>query len=188
MMIDFIIYGLGFVFIVLGMFIAGINEAFSNIGLILFWAGVVFGFAKKDDIGLTVGFGVYSLFYLVIFILALAGVFYRTTFFFAGALCQCIIGAVLLIPTVINSGYYKKYKQNQQIFLQAAAVQASMAPKEAPSAGSVCATCGAPIAANAKFCTKCGSKQPEKRVCPQCGAEVPAGSAFCMGCGASMGN
>lgn len=57
--------------------------------------------------------------------------------------------------------------------------------------GVVCAKCGAPLPANAKFCLNCGEKilvVPEgNMICPVCGKMTPTGK-FCMECGSSLAN
>ncbi len=64
----------------------------------------------------------------------------------------------------------------------------------------ICASCGAKLPADAKFCNHCGApvpkeeesssipKKPEQKVrkCPVCGAELPPGAKFCTSCGAPV--
>lgn len=47
-----------------------------------------------------------------------------------------------------------------------------------------CHKCTAPIPANTKYCTECGSRV---NVCPDCGLSLPDGAKFCGNCGASFG-
>lgn len=47
-----------------------------------------------------------------------------------------------------------------------------------------CPKCGMQLAANAKFCTKCGAKINAAGTCAKCGAELVPGAKFCPECGA----
>ncbi len=180
---DFVVYGLGFVLLIVGSFVAVVNEAFVNLGIILFWAGMVFGFAKKDDIGLTIALSAYMLFFLVMFILYLAGAFY-VNFFAFGTLCHVIISLLLLISTIRGADYYQRYQQNRQLAVQANAAQVAMVAQNAQSI--FCATCGKPLGAGAVFCPICGAKQPDKKFCPKCGTEAAGTAVFCSKCGSNI--
>jgi class 3 adenylate cyclase/tetratricopeptide (TPR) repeat protein len=48
-----------------------------------------------------------------------------------------------------------------------------------------CATCGATVSADARFCPTCGSALG--RTCPTCGEPVAADARFCSSCGAALG-
>ena len=65
------------------------------------------------------------------------------------------------------------------------------ATMEDTNKGVVCAKCGAPLPANAKFCLNCGEKVivvPEgNMICPVCGKMTPIGK-FCMECGSPLAN
>jgi Double zinc ribbon len=56
------------------------------------------------------------------------------------------------------------------------------APATAPSPGSVCSSCGAPLKADDAFCRKCGAKV-QATACSTCGAELASDDAFCRKCG-----
>ncbi len=60
---------------------------------------------------------------------------------------------------------------------------------EAPASTVKCATCGADISANSKFCPECGAKvvnlAADEVICPACGEKVQKGK-FCSECGASF--
>jgi len=47
-----------------------------------------------------------------------------------------------------------------------------------------CSQCGAPLAANVKFCPECGAKVKGDRHCTECGAKLADGAKFCAECGA----
>jgi predicted amidophosphoribosyltransferase len=60
-------------------------------------------------------------------------------------------------------------------------LRAPNAAPEAPPATTAC-SCGAALAAGARFCAQCG--QPQKPAgCPGCGAATAAGARFCAQCG-----
>lgn len=61
----------------------------------------------------------------------------------------------------------------------------SAKPSPPPAASAVCSACGAAIAANAKFCPECGTKQEtsKHKFCQECGAKIDAGAKFCPECG-----
>lgn len=60
-------------------------------------------------------------------------------------------------------------------------------PVQSPAPSSaVCAGCGAPLDANAKFCSNCGQPRPTAKFCPECGTQVTPGSKFCMNCGTKL--
>lgn len=180
---DFVVFGLGLVLLIVGSFVGVVNEAFVNLGVILFWAGMVFGFAKKDDIGLTIALSAYMLFFLVMFILYLAGAFYVNIFAF-GTLCHVIIATLLLIAVIRGSDYFKRYQQNKQLTIQANAAQIAMAAHH--SRGIICASCGKALGVDDAFCPVCGAQQPSKKFCSKCGAEASGTAVFCSKCGASM--
>ncbi len=50
----------------------------------------------------------------------------------------------------------------------------------------VCAACGGPLPAGARFCPGCGAPVRAGRTCPGCGAEVAEGARFCAGCGTKL--
>jgi membrane protease subunit (stomatin/prohibitin family) len=58
------------------------------------------------------------------------------------------------------------------------------ATNEAPASNAKCASCGASLPANAKFCLECGEKvvSNDSVVCPECGNTVAKGK-FCPECG-----
>ena len=49
-----------------------------------------------------------------------------------------------------------------------------------------CPNCGAQIADDSRFCSKCGKEIPQPNVCPHCGASVGESDAFCQNCGKSL--
>ena len=72
------------------------------------------------------------------------------------------------------------------------AVNDSMGAMSSAPETSVCAKCGQPLPANAKFCLNCGEKvvsqaMPEMVICPNCGQETPKGK-FCLHCGNPLEN
>ncbi len=60
-------------------------------------------------------------------------------------------------------------------------------PAAQPAAAvAACTSCGAQIAAGAKFCPECGAKQAASAFCTACGKPIPAGTKFCPECGAKQ--
>jgi|GEM_PF-1783962 len=60
------------------------------------------------------------------------------------------------------------------------------AAQQAQAPQTPCPSCGAPVAAGAKFCGSCGAKMVTAPVCPACGAEVAPGAKFCGSCGTAL--
>ena len=63
------------------------------------------------------------------------------------------------------------------------------APTPAPIAapGPLCAGCGKPLLAGARFCHECGQPVKTAAECPGCKAEVDANQKFCHSCGCQIG-
>lgn len=62
------------------------------------------------------------------------------------------------------------------------------APAEEKKNESICAKCGAGLAPDAEFCSKCGrptteGKTTAEKLCSQCGRKMPQDAKFCDGCG-----
>jgi membrane protease subunit (stomatin/prohibitin family) len=51
-----------------------------------------------------------------------------------------------------------------------------------------CPKCGAPLAANVKFCPECGEKLNAVAHCTECGAKLQPGAKFCADCGTKVAN
>ncbi len=49
-----------------------------------------------------------------------------------------------------------------------------------------CASCGAKVSTNAKFCPECGEKMPVTKFCSNCGAKVSGKAKFCPECGEKL--
>ncbi len=73
-----------------------------------------------------------------------------------------------------------------QMFANAFHQPAQQAAPAAPAAKSFCADCGAPVAADANFCSNCGKKLKAAAVCPGCGQPIAPGARFCAGCGQKL--
>ncbi len=46
-----------------------------------------------------------------------------------------------------------------------------------------CASCGAEVNSNSKFCSECGAKIEKNKFCSNCGKQVSANAKFCTECG-----
>ena len=94
---------------------------------------------------------------------------------------------------------YASIQAAREVILRAQAdMEANrQAAEAAGSAGPVCASCGAPLAEDAKFCASCGTKveEPEPEVveaevvpptCASCGAPLEDEANFCTQCGTKV--
>jgi hypothetical protein len=73
-------------------------------------------------------------------------------------------------------------KQNYVEGVDMSAGAVMRAPGPATAAADRCASCGAGVAANARFCPQCGTPKPQG-ACPGCGAAVQPNTKFCAECG-----
>jgi ribosomal protein L40E len=55
------------------------------------------------------------------------------------------------------------------------------------SKGESCEKCGATVAAEAVFCSRCGTKLQHPSTCATCGAALPAAATYCKKCGSPVG-
>ena len=65
--------------------------------------------------------------------------------------------------------------------------QQNQQPQQAAPGAALCAGCGNPLPAGAKFCLECGRQVEavDENICPSCGMKTPKGK-FCLECGAAM--
>jgi uncharacterized paraquat-inducible protein A len=195
MNIDYVWYGAGALLLFVGsIFSFAGSVILAALGLYLFWAGVLLGFAKKNEIGLTIAFGAYALIYFVAFIISFVNVFtyaaVMLTVVFA-VLIHIAVAVLLLIWTIKGSQYYSRYQVQKQQQAAAYAAQAAAYAAQAKTTAAparYCTVCNGPMAAGAVFCPLCGSRQEVKLipVCPGCGAELKEGAAFCVKCGTKI--
>jgi hypothetical protein len=68
---------------------------------------------------------------------------------------------------------------------QGIAAAAANAPAQAAAtaAAAPCGSCGAGLAAGAKFCASCGTPVPQASACASCSAPLTPGARFCASCG-----
>lgn len=214
MNIDFVLYGGGILFLTVGTAFNFVgNVIFATIGLFAFLAGIVAALAKKDTWGLIIAFGLYAILHTVLFVLYFVNVFTFNAVFLTAVFSELIFvgfGVLFMILSIHMLPSYQVYKQ-QRIAAQAAAAQAAAAqaaaaaayaaahpqpvyaaaqpnPYAQPRTGSVCFSCGFPLAHDASFCPKCGSKQEKPAVsqvkrCANCGMELASDAVFCVKCG-----
>lgn len=213
--LNFLFYGGGLLFMVIGSFFYFVgNQLFASIGLLAFLFGIVLSLAKKDTIGLIISFGVFALMYAVLMVIDFVRIFdFKNAAFLVNFFSDIIMGGVsvlFLLLSILKLPAYQAYRQ-QKIAAKAAAAQAAAAQAAAaaayaaahpqpaytppaytppPSAApaSVCVSCGFPLTPDAVFCPKCGSKQekPEKKVCANCGTGLSGDAAFCVKCGTKL--
>lgn len=200
MNIDYIWYGLGALLLFVGaVFAFPGSNILAILGLYLFWAGVVVGFAKKNDIGLTIAFGAYILTFFVSFIISFVKVFTVAAVMLTGVFADLIhiaVATLLLICVIKRSEYYARHlvlKQQQAAAYAAAQAQAAAYAATQVKAGytppsRACSNCGNPLAPDALFCPKCGARHEIvlPPACPSCGAELKEGAVFCVKCGAKV--
>ncbi len=202
------IFAAGGLFYLLGLFIAGVYEAFVCLGSILIWAGLLLSIFKEDVLTIAISSGVISLGSLVAWIVKLAGgafgmggYFAFTPFFFF-----LIFGAISIVVFVMAD----KFRS-----MRAAAAAAR--PQGIP-----CGRCGNIVPFGSGFCPACGAPAPQYappqyappqyvpqpppqyappappaesasqsapavKQCVNCGAELPVDAVFCGKCGAKQG-
>lgn len=56
----------------------------------------------------------------------------------------------------------------------------------APAAATSCPGCQSPVAADSRFCPRCGRQLATAARCARCQAELPAGARFCSACGQAV--
>jgi membrane protease subunit (stomatin/prohibitin family) len=56
----------------------------------------------------------------------------------------------------------------------------------APAPAGTCPGCQAPVAADNRFCPRCGRQLAAAARCARCQAELPAGARFCASCGQAV--
>lgn len=105
----------------------------------------------------------------------------------------------------LGKAYYRKYRKNPDVeeavqFEVIANAEIAIAKYkteiQAIKKVTICHNCGAEVASDALFCSRCGAKKETKekeesretehegrRVCPKCGAELEEDAAFCQACG-----
>lgn len=60
-------------------------------------------------------------------------------------------------------------------------------PVAADEVSAACASCGAAMRANARFCAACGARTATERTCASCGRVLSPTARFCAGCGTAAG-
>lgn len=93
---------------------------------------------------------------------------------------------------------YASIQAAREVILRAQAdLEANRQAEEASPAAPACASCGAPLTEDAKFCTSCGAKveEPSPEVveaevvpptCASCGAPLEDEANFCTQCGTKV--
>lgn len=186
-MADIILFSVGLLFLLFYEFsvITLNSDVFFALGFWFFWIGIVLSYIKKSDVSLSIGLGVYSLLYLVKFIIACVhsaggyGGFYGLT-----PLCNLIVALFLLTLSVRGSEYYQQYLEQRKALLLL--TRSASKPKQ-PSQGMFrCPQCSSDLGQNTKFCPYCGYKIPEVKPCKQCESPLSEHMSFCVICGAKV--
>ena len=87
----------------------------------------------------------------------------------------------LRIQLVAEAARYIETEEKEEQQLEAL-IQTRRAAQRTSSA---CQHCGAPMRADQRFCSKCGSAA-NNEFCPSCGKEIHAGDLFCASCGTKL--
>ena len=204
------IFAAGGLFYLLGLFIAGVYEAFVCFGSILIWAGLLLSIIKEDVLTIGITSGAISLGSLVAWIIKLAGgasyfgmsvggSFAFTPFFFF-----LIFGAISIVVFVMA----EKFRSMR-------AASAAARPQGVP-----CPRCGNIVPFGSGFCPACGTPAPQyappqpppyappqmqyappqappqyappappaapeaaTKKCVTCGTDLPVDAVFCGKCG-----
>ena len=199
MNLDFLLYGFGLAFQIIGIFQFVGSTIFSALGLILFLAGIVFALGKSDEIGLIIALAGFALLQAVGFILSFIGIFNQFVGAAAlpGMFASLFLGTlpvIFLICVIHRLPSYVRYKERKRAEAAAYAAAAAQAAYNAQAAygqtggGTSCAACGYPVAPGTAFCPKCGAKQEPhvKKACAVCGAELSPDAMFCVKCGTKV--
>lgn len=169
--IDFVFWGIGLVFMVLGSFVGNVaGDVITGIGTWMLYFGMALAFIKKNDLGLLIITGTLTVVYLVVFII--------------GAANGLAVLSLIFNTIAFGTLFILAYKASDAA--KKAEIKRTREAMKASKANAVCKSCGAVLAADAQFCPACGQKVPEPARCPQCGASIAEGVAFCDKCGAKL--
>jgi uncharacterized membrane protein len=179
---DYIFSGLGILFLFFHEFNIVItnSDIFMVLGFWLFLFGIGLSFIKKNDIGLTVGLGLYAVIYLVKFIQACissGSYYYGYGFYGYSALGNLIVSISFTILAVRASEYFIRWSQHRRDSLML--LQNAAMPMETIH----CSKCNAVIKQSSIFCSKCGHKNIELTRCKHCSSPLAANTKFCTRCG-----
>ncbi len=148
--------------------------------------GKAFAFGEIFSIIRGIGWAKYIVWVIVIFVIAVIVGGIAGAIPAVGWLISLIISPFLTVFIFRSLGLL--YNEGAPPELKTQAMPAS-----ATAGGMVCASCGAALQPNQKFCPSCGAPAPRPpaatpatKFCASCGAKMPAGATFCGSCGAKQ--
>jgi predicted RNA-binding Zn-ribbon protein involved in translation (DUF1610 family) len=181
--------GTGLVLILVGAILAFFFLLVLSIGLAHMVRTGKFGkaFALGEIFGIIrgIGWAKYVGWALVVFIIALVIGGIAGAIPYLGWLISAIISPVLTVFIFRSLGL---------LYTESAPPELRTQSMPSTVSGMVCASCGAPLQQQQKFCPSCGAAAPtpppttatESKFCTSCGAKIPAGVTFCGSCGAKQ--
>ena len=181
--------GTGLALVLIGLVIAFFLLLLLGIGLAHMIKtgkfGKAFAFGEILDIIRRIGWLKYLGWAIVIFIIGLVVGGIARAIPLVGWLISLIISPILAVFSFRSLGLLYNEGAPQELRTQAV-----------PSVvvGMACASCGATLKLDQKFCPNCGAPVPppppapiaETKFCTSCGAKIPAATQFCGNCGAKQ--
>ena len=147
--------------------------------------GKAFAFGEIFGIIGSIGWARYLVWAIVIFVIAVIVGGIAGAIPAVGWLISLIISPFLTVFVFRSLGLLYNEGAPPELKIQAM-------PTSAAAGGMVCASCGAALQPNQKFCPSCGAPvpppvaTPATKFCVSCGAKIPAGATFCGSCGAKQ--
>jgi RNA polymerase subunit RPABC4/transcription elongation factor Spt4 len=180
--------GVGLILVLIGLLLAFFLLLLLSVGLAHMIKtgkfGKAFAFGKILDIIRRIGWVKYLGWAIVIFIIALvvAGI---ARIPFVGWIISLVISPILAVFTFRSLGL---------LYNEGAPPELRTQPMPSIAVGVACASCGAALRPDQKFCPNCGAPVPppapattaESKFCTNCGAKIPTGASFCGSCGAKQ--
>lgn len=181
--------GTGLVLILIGAILAFFFLLILSIGLAHMIRtgkfGKAFAFGEIFGIIRGIGWAKYVGWAIVVFIIALVIGGIAGAIPYLGWLVSAIISPVLTVFIFRSLGL---------LYTESVAPELRTQSMPSTATGMVCASCGAPLQQQQKFCPSCGATVPtpppttttDSKFCTSCGAKIPAGVTFCGSCGAKQ--
>jgi len=181
--------GTGLVLILVGVILAFFFLLVLSIGLAHMVRtgkfGKAFAFGEIFAIIRGIGWSKYVGWAIVVFVIALVVGGIAGAIPYVGWLISIIISPVLTVFIFRSLGL---------LYNESAPPELRTQSMPSTGAGMVCASCGALLQQQQKFCPSCGAvvaapapaAATESKFCTSCGAKIPAGVTFCGSCGAKQ--